>query len=164
MLLSLGVALARLRIAGLGRAATMSALRLVLGFAVGLAVATALGLQGTVRGVVILESAMPVAVFNYLWAVRYQTAPEEVAGMVLGSTVLVLRHPAAAVVAGDGDTPLNATAQLRLGARAWTAVNAIVSVHQAGSAHWARKRSTSPSSSLPEATSRGRSSVTVSIQ
>ena len=88
MLLSLGVALARLRIAGLGRAATMSALRLVLGFAVGLAVATVLGLQGTVRGVVILESAMPVAVFNYLWAVRYQTAPEEVAGMVLGSTVL----------------------------------------------------------------------------
>ena len=37
----------------------MSALRLVLGFAVGLAVATALGLQGTIRGVVILESAMP---------------------------------------------------------------------------------------------------------
>jgi malate permease and related proteins len=40
------------------------------------------------RGVVVLESAMPVAVFNYLWAVRYDTAPEEVAGMVLGSTVL----------------------------------------------------------------------------
>ena len=31
---------------------------------------------------------MPVAVFNYLWAVRYDTAPEEVAGMVLGSTLL----------------------------------------------------------------------------
>ncbi len=66
----------------------MSALRLGLGFAVGLAVATAMGLEGTVRGVVMLESAMPVAVFNYLWAVRYNTAPEEVAGMVLGSTVL----------------------------------------------------------------------------
>ena len=88
MLLSLGVALASLRIAGLGRAAVMSVLRLAIGFAVGLTVATALGLEGTIRGVVILESAMPVAVFNYLWAVRYDTAPEEVAGMVLGSTLL----------------------------------------------------------------------------
>ena len=88
MLLSLGVALASLRIAGLGRAAVMSVLRLAIGFAVGLTVATAFGLEGTIRGVVILESAMPVAVFNYLWAVRYDTAPEEVAGMVLGSTLL----------------------------------------------------------------------------
>ena len=40
------------------------------------------------RGVVILESSMPVAVFNYLWAVRYGNAPEEVAGIVLGSTAL----------------------------------------------------------------------------
>jgi predicted permease len=31
---------------------------------------------------------MPVAVFNYLWAVRYNDAPEEVAGLVLGSTAL----------------------------------------------------------------------------
>lgn len=88
MLVSLGVALARLRIAGLGRAAAVSALRLVLGFGVGLAVAWALDLEGVARGVVVLESAMPVAVFNYLWAVRYQNAPEEVAGVVLGSTAL----------------------------------------------------------------------------
>jgi predicted permease len=88
MLLSLGVALSSLRIAGMGRALAMSALRLGMGFIVGLVVATAMGLEGTVRGVVMLESAMPVAVFNYLWAVRYKTAPEEVAGMVLGSTVL----------------------------------------------------------------------------
>ncbi len=88
MLVSLGVALASLRIAGIGRALAMSAVRLGMGFTVGLVVATAMGLEGTVRGVVMLESAMPVAVFNYLWAVRYNTAPEEVAGMVLGSTVL----------------------------------------------------------------------------
>jgi predicted permease len=88
MLLALGVALAGLRITGMGRVLALSILRLGLGFAVGVAVATALGLEGTIRGVVILESAMPVAVFNYLWAVRYDTAPEEVAGMVLGSTVL----------------------------------------------------------------------------
>lgn len=88
MLVSLGVALARLRPAGLGRALAMSLMRLGLGFGVGLVVVGALGLEGVVRGVVLLESSMPVAVFNYLWAVRYGTAPEEVAGMVLGSTVL----------------------------------------------------------------------------
>ncbi len=88
MLLSLGVALARLRIGGLGRAMAISALRLVLGFCVGLVVGWGLGLEGAARGVVLLESSMPVAVFNYLWAVRYGNAPEEVAGVVLGSTAL----------------------------------------------------------------------------
>jgi predicted permease len=88
MLVSLGVALARLRVAGLGRAVALSAMRLGLGFGVGLAVVWAMDLEGAVRGVVLLESSMPVAVFNYLWAVRYGNAPEEVAGMVLGSTAL----------------------------------------------------------------------------
>jgi predicted permease len=31
---------------------------------------------------------MLFAVFNYLWALRYDNSPEEVAAMVLGSTVL----------------------------------------------------------------------------
>lgn len=74
MLLALRVALAGLRITGMGRVLALSMLRLGLGFAVGVAVATALGLEGTIRGVVILESAMPVAVFNYLWA-ACATAP-----------------------------------------------------------------------------------------
>jgi predicted permease len=38
--------------------------------------------------VVVVESAMPVAVFNYLFAVRYNNQPEEVAGMVVTSTVI----------------------------------------------------------------------------
>jgi predicted permease len=88
MLVSLGVALAKLRVTGLGRAAAVSALRLGLGFGVGLVVVWALDLEGAARGVVLLESSMPVAVFNYLWAVRYNNAPEEVAGLVLGSTAL----------------------------------------------------------------------------
>jgi predicted permease len=88
MLVSLGVALASLRVVGVGRALAMSLVRLGLGFGVGLVVVRALDLEGVVRGVVLLESSMPVAVFNYLWAVRYGTAPEEVAGVVLGSTAL----------------------------------------------------------------------------
>jgi len=88
MLLSLGVALAGLRAASLRRALALSALRLGLGAAVGLAVSTAFGFEGASRGVVIIESAMPVAVFNYLFAVRYDNRPEEVAGMILVSTVM----------------------------------------------------------------------------
>lgn len=88
MLLSLGVALASLRMKSLLRAGGLSAVRLLLGLGAGLAVAEAMGLTGTMRGVTVLQSAMPVAVFNYLWALRYDNAPDEVAGMVLGSTAL----------------------------------------------------------------------------
>ena len=50
--------------------------------------AWAFGLEGVERGVVILQSAMPVAVFNYLFAAEYGADPEGVAGMVVISTVL----------------------------------------------------------------------------
>ena len=65
-------------------------LRLGLGFAVGLGVASTFRLDGTARGVLILQSAMPTAVFNYLFAQRYATRPEEVAGAVTVSTLLTL--------------------------------------------------------------------------
>lgn len=88
MLFSLGVALARLRFGGTARALLLSALRIVLGAAAGFGVSWAMELEGMMRGVVVLQSSMPVAVFNYLWALRYDNSPEEVAAMVLGSTVL----------------------------------------------------------------------------
>ncbi|KAA5604791.1 AEC family transporter [Roseospira marina] len=88
MLLALGVALAQLRPGGLGRAAALSALRLALGWGGGLLVVTLLGMDGISRGIVLIEMAMPVAVFNYLFAQRYDNRPEEVAGMVLMSTLM----------------------------------------------------------------------------
>ncbi len=53
-----------------------------------LLVATLLGLSGTEKGVVLLQASMPVAVFNYVFAERYQRAPEAVAGMVVMSTLI----------------------------------------------------------------------------
>jgi predicted permease len=47
-----------------------------------------LGLEGAARGVLIVQSSMPVAVFAYLFAVRYERKPEEIAGAVVISTVL----------------------------------------------------------------------------
>jgi hypothetical protein len=61
---------------------------LSLGALAGWAVAVAFGLTGTARGVVIVQSAMPVAVFNYLFAQRYGREPQVVAGMVMVSTLL----------------------------------------------------------------------------
>ncbi len=37
---------------------------------------------------VIIQCAMPVAVFNYLFAQRFNRAPEEVAGLVVLSTLI----------------------------------------------------------------------------
>jgi predicted permease len=59
-----------------------------MGFTVGVAIANLLDLEGVARGVAIMQSSMPVAVFSYLFAVRYNRSPEEVAGTVVISTVL----------------------------------------------------------------------------
>jgi predicted permease len=88
MLLTLGVALANLKVTSLWRSIVLSLGRLGIGLAVGLGIAEILGLEGAARGVLVLESAMPVAVLNYLFAARYDRSPEEIAGLVLVSTTL----------------------------------------------------------------------------
>lgn len=88
MLITLGVSLAGLGVRNLHRSLTVSVLRLAIGFATAVAVAHAFGLEGAARGALILQSAMPVAVFNYLFAQRYGTEPEAVAGVVVISTGL----------------------------------------------------------------------------
>jgi hypothetical protein len=88
MLVALGVSLARLRVRNLGRSLVLSLVRLGIGVVTGLALAWALDLSGAARGVLILQCAMPVAVFNYLFAQLYHRQPEEVAGMVVISTAI----------------------------------------------------------------------------
>ncbi len=88
MLLSLGVSLAELRITRLGRASAIAGLRLGLGLASGLVCAALFGLEGDARGVLVVQAAMPAAVFNHVFAQRYGRAPEEIASIVLLSTLL----------------------------------------------------------------------------
>ena len=88
MLIALGVSLAGLEVTSFTRSLLLSLLRLVMGFAVGVVTAWAFGLEGAARGVLILESAMPSAVFAYLFAARYDTKPGEVAGVVMMSTMI----------------------------------------------------------------------------
>ncbi len=88
MLITLGVSLAGLQVKSLPLGVALSALRLVMGFGVGWGAAAVLGYEGAARGVLIIECAMPVAVFNYLFAQIHDNRPEEIAGIVLVSTTL----------------------------------------------------------------------------
>ncbi|MBK6511719.1 MAG: AEC family transporter [Haliea sp.] len=88
MLLALGVSLAGINRKYALKALKLGSLRLLLGFGAGWLVAEILGLTGVLRGVLIIQATMPVAVFNYLLAVRYRKSPEEVAGAVMVSTLL----------------------------------------------------------------------------
>jgi hypothetical protein len=88
MLMTLGVSLARLRVAKWKHSLLFSVIRVAGGFLIALVVADWFDLQGVERGVLILQSSMPVAVFNYLLALKFEREPGEVAGMVLLSTLL----------------------------------------------------------------------------
>ena len=87
MLVTLGVSLAELRVARIRRSAALASCRLGIGLAVGVALAALLDQSGVARGVLILQCSMPSAVFNYLFAQRYGRAPEEVASIVVLSTL-----------------------------------------------------------------------------
>ncbi len=88
MLLMLGVSLSRIAWGTARRSGALAALRILMGLGVGLGVAGLLGLSDTVRGVLLLQAAMPAAVINYVFAVRYETDPETVAGIVMQSTLM----------------------------------------------------------------------------
>lgn len=88
MLLGLGCALAEFSARDWPRQTAFSLARIGLGLCGGVLVAALFGFSGAERGVLIVESAMPVAVFNYFFAREYGAHAEEVAGMVLISTLL----------------------------------------------------------------------------
>lgn len=88
MLITLGASLAGIRVRALGGALGLAVLRLAGGLGAGLAVAFVLGLDGVARDVVVLQAAMPAAVFNYLIAQQFGRSPELVASVVVTSTLL----------------------------------------------------------------------------
>lgn len=88
MTIALGVSLATLKIQFLSRSIAFSVARVFGGLLLGYIVCEIMGLTSVSRAVVLLQSAMPIAVFNYLLALRYNRQPEEVAAMVLVSTLI----------------------------------------------------------------------------
>jgi predicted permease len=88
MLLTLGVSLSKMHPRSLGRSFTLSFVRLGLGLGAGLLLTALFGLEGLTRKVLILQASMPVGVLNYLFAQRYGRSPEQIASLVLVSTLV----------------------------------------------------------------------------
>lgn len=88
MLLTLGVSLASIRLHHVASGMLQGGLRIVLGAAVGWLIGLALGMQPLAHAVLVAQCSMPVAVFNYLLAMRANQSPEKVANLVMCSTVL----------------------------------------------------------------------------
>jgi hypothetical protein len=88
MLLTLGVSLSKMHPESLGRSIILSLVRLGLGVSAGLLLTTLLGVDGLTRKVLVLQASMPVGVLNYLFAQRYARSPEQVASLVLVSTLI----------------------------------------------------------------------------
>lgn len=87
MLLALGNTLGGFKVARLPFASFWGLVRLAVGLLIAVLIAEILGLEGVPRGVLILQGAMPAAIFSYLFAARYDHAPDDVAGIVLMSTL-----------------------------------------------------------------------------
>ena len=88
MLIMLGTSLANLNIASLKETLTMSFLRILLGLGLGLLVIEMSSLSGIMAGIVLLQSAMPSAVFNYVFADRFNRESDKVAAVILQSTLI----------------------------------------------------------------------------
>jgi malate permease and related proteins len=88
MLMALGNTIGGLKTSNLPRALGLGAARLVISFAVAAGVSFALGLRGVAQGVLVLQGAMPAAVFSYLFAAHYDRDADDIAGIVLVSTLL----------------------------------------------------------------------------
>ena len=88
MMLSLGVSLAELGITQPRRTLLLALMRFGVGLGIGYLIALAFGFEGAQRGVVMIQSAMPVAVFNYLFASYHKRNPAEIASLVVVSSAL----------------------------------------------------------------------------
>ncbi|GAA6181292.1 AEC family transporter [Shimia sp. NS0008-38b] len=88
MLLTLGVAVARLTPGRVVTAIYLSGLKFLICAAVGWALAGVFGLGGTLFGVLVLQMAMPVGISSYLLAEKYEADAEAVAGFAVVSTLV----------------------------------------------------------------------------
>ena len=88
MLLTLGASLATLKVVKLSKIVSIGFLKIALGMSVGIATASFFGFEGLERNVLIMQMSMPVAVFSYLLASKYNRNPDEVASLIFITTLL----------------------------------------------------------------------------
>jgi len=90
MLITLGVAVARLKPVGFGRALLLSIFKVIAAVSVSAGAAYWLDLSPVPFAVLVLQVSTPVAVTSYLLAEKYEADAESVAGLVVVSTVVSL--------------------------------------------------------------------------
>lgn len=88
MLVTLGVAVARLETRAIGKAFLLALVKVVICVIVGYYVALWFALPPVAAAVLMLQVATPVAVTSYLLAEKYGADAETVAGLVVASTLL----------------------------------------------------------------------------
>lgn len=88
MLITLGVALARLQVTTLWRAIGLSIVKLILSVAIAWGIGQWFELNEIAFAVLVVQIATPVAVTSYLLAQKYGADANEVAGLVIVSTVM----------------------------------------------------------------------------
>jgi predicted permease len=96
MLFALGVRLTTLTRAGLALGLLGALARPLIGLAIAIPLAWALGLEGVARGQLLLFAALPPAVMQFMLADRYHQEPDKVAAMImLGNALAVVFVPLA---------------------------------------------------------------------
>jgi predicted permease len=90
MLITLGVAIARLTPGKTGLAVLLSLAKLIASVAIGWGLGWAFGLDQIAFGVLVLQLATPVAVTSYLLAEKFGADAEAVAGLVVVSTLMAI--------------------------------------------------------------------------
>ena len=88
MLILLGGALSRLKVADIKTSIIFGFVRLAVGVATGLLMVLLFQLEGIEAGAIFLLCTMPSAIVTYVIAQHYGREPERVAGLVVSSTVL----------------------------------------------------------------------------
>ncbi|WP_332741286.1 AEC family transporter [Hydrogenophaga sp.] len=96
MLFALGVRLTALTRSGLALGMLGALARPMIGLAIGIPLAWALGLEGAARGQLLLFAALPPAVMQFMLADRYHQEPDKVGAMImLGNALAILFVPLA---------------------------------------------------------------------
>ncbi len=90
MLFTLGATVANCRLVHASRTVPATAMKFAIGLLLAFAAVDILALDGVARGVVLLQAVMPTPVFAVLFAQHYQCRPDEVASLVVATTVASL--------------------------------------------------------------------------
>lgn len=88
MIFALGYKLSEIRLNQVGRSFLFGGMRVLVGVMAGLLVVWLFKLEGVLAQVIVLQSAMPPAVFNFVLAEKYNQDSKTVASIILAGTII----------------------------------------------------------------------------